>query len=282
MPAPHRTYRMVNVSKRDANEFAAAAASNALLWAAILEANFQVDGDASSFIMPPPAPPPPTPPPPSLPPPSSPPDAPPSPPPAPPLPAPPLPSLPPGSPPATLASSPSPSRDTEYASFSDDFEVEGVVEYVEYPPPPPPPPPPPDLISQRLPQRAGVLRRDTEYVSFSDDFEARVIADVAATAAPLTATLASSPSPSRDTEYVSFSDDFEVEGVVKYVEYPPPPSPPPPPPRCRRPSRDTEYVSFSDDFEARVITDVAASFSAATAARSHLAAPAATLGRPTP
>jgi len=56
--------------------------------------------------------------------------------------------------------------------------------------PPPPPPPPPDLISQRLPQRAGVLRRDTEYVSFSDDFEARVIADVAAPAAPLTATVA--------------------------------------------------------------------------------------------
>ena len=31
-------------------EFAAAAASNALLWAAILEANFQINGDASSFI----------------------------------------------------------------------------------------------------------------------------------------------------------------------------------------------------------------------------------------
>jgi len=59
---------------------------------------------------------------------------------------------------AAHASSPSPSRDTEYVSFSDAFEVEGVVKDVAYPPPPPPQPPPPDLILQRLPQCAGVLR----------------------------------------------------------------------------------------------------------------------------
>jgi len=53
---------------------------------------------------------------------------------------------------------------------------------------------------------------------------------VAAPAAPLTATHASSPPPPRDTEHVSFSDDFEAEGVVEYVAYPPPPPLKPPPP----------------------------------------------------